>query len=393
MADCTDPTSNDSEVERPVNVVVVTVAHRGDDARIVHRQIRSLVEAGHSVTLISSDPGEESRRQDAPGLERIFIERAVGRRRVASWWQARRVLSRFARVADVILIHDPELIFVVGLGRWRGAVLVWDVHEDFVASVSDRRWLPRPLRPLVRLVLRGAQRFAERRFRILLAEHSYGARFNGAPVVRNSTWVAPSPHALQEPARVVYVGRVSTGRGAAALVSLGDELTARGGPRMVVIGPADRNVEAIMRDAHERDVIDFRGPLANPEAMREVVGAVAGLSLLLDEPNYRHSQPTKVMEYLAHGTPVITTPLPLAAELVRASGGGVVTRAWTGPDLVNEVADAVMAYAASPALRDDVGAAGWRYVQSHLDWNSDGAAFVRQLEEWVQSAGRRSTTR
>ena len=60
---------------------------------------------------------------------------------------------------------------------------------------------------------------------------------------------------------------------------------------------------------------------------------------------------------------------------------------------MNEVADAVMAYAASPALRDDVGAAGWRYVQSHLDWNTDGAAFVRQLEAWVQSAGRRSTTR
>ena len=376
-----------------MNVVVVTVAHRGDDARIVHRQIRALVEAGHSVTLISSDPGEESRRQDALGLERIIIERAVGRRRLASWWQARRVLSRFARVADVILIHDPELIFVVGLGRWRRAVLVWDVHEDFVASVGDRRWLPRPVRPLVGVVLRGAQWFAERRFRIMLAEHSYGTRFTDAPVVPNSTWVAPSPYSTQEPARVVYVGRVSTGRGAAALVSLGDELTARGGPRVVVIGPADRNVEAIMRDAHDRGAIEFHGPLANPEAMREVVGAVAGLSLLLDEPNYRHSQPTKVMEYLAHGTPVITTPLPLAAELVHASGGGVVTRAWSGPDLVAEVAEAVVAYAASPALRNDVGATGWRYVKENLDWNTDGAAFVRLLEDWVQSAGRRSTTR
>lgn len=376
-----------------MNVVVVTVAHRGDDARIVHRQIRSLAEAGHSVTLIAPDPGEESRRLDAPGVERIVIERAVGRRRVASWWQARRVLSRFARVADVILIHDPELILPVGLGRWRRAVLVWDVHEDFVALVGDRRWLPRPVRPLVRVVLRGAQWFAERRFRIVLAEHSYGGRFSGAPVVPNSTWVAPAPRALQSPSRVVYVGRVSTGRGAAALVSLGDELTARGGPRVVVIGAADRNVEAIMRDAHDRGAIDFRGPLANPEAMREVEGAVAGLSLLLDEPNYRHSQPTKVMEYLAHGTPVITTPLPLAAELVGASGGGVVTRTWSGPDLVAEVADAVMAYAASPTLRDQHGAAGWRHVKSHLDWNSDGAAFVRQLEEWVQSAGRRSTTR
>lgn len=376
-----------------MKVVVVTVAHSGDDARIVHRQIRALAEAGHSVTLIAPDPGEESRRLDVPGLERVIIERATGRRRMRSWWQARRVLSRFARVADVIQIHDPELIFVVGLGRWRRAVLVWDVHEDFVASVGDRHWVPRPVRPIVRLILRGAQSFAERRFCIMLAEHSYRERFFGAPVVPNSTWVAPEPHAVRLPSRVVYVGRVSTGRGAAALVSLGDELTSRGGPRVVVIGAADRNVEAIMRDAHDRGAIDFRGPLANPEAMREVSGAEVGISLLQDEPNYRHSQPTKILEYLAHGTPVITTPLPLAAEIVRRSGGGVVTRAWSGPELVSEVADAVMTYASDTDLRNKHGAAGWRFVNEYLRWNSDGPAFVELLEGWHQSVGRNSTKR
>ena len=53
-------------------------------------------------------------------------------------------------------------------------------------------------------------------------------------------------------------------------------------------------------------------------------GALAGLSLLEDRPNYRHSMPTKVIEYMAHGLPVITTPLPLAADLVERSGCGIV---------------------------------------------------------------------
>jgi glycosyltransferase involved in cell wall biosynthesis len=160
----------------------------------------------------------------------------------------------------------------------------------------------------------------------------------------------------------------------------------------VVVGPADRDVEAIMRDAAERGVLEWRGPLANPEAMRLVDGAVAGLSLLLDEPNYRHSQPTKIMEYLAHGTPTITTPLLLAAELVGTSGGGVVTRHWNGPDLVTEVVDAVMAFATSDELRNRTGITGWTYVRDNLSWNADGAAFVRLLEEWVQET-RRSTAR
>ena len=55
-----------------------------------------------------------------------------------------------------------------------------------------------------------------------------------------------------------------------------------------------------------------------------VDGALAGLSLLQDEPNFRHSLPTKVVEYMARGVPVITTPLPAAAELARSHECGFV---------------------------------------------------------------------
>jgi glycosyltransferase involved in cell wall biosynthesis len=53
-------------------------------------------------------------------------------------------------------------------------------------------------------------------------------------------------------------------------------------------------------------------------------GALAGLSLLHDEPNFRHSLPTKVVEYMARGVPVVTTPLPAAAELARGYECGFV---------------------------------------------------------------------
>ena len=55
-----------------------------------------------------------------------------------------------------------------------------------------------------------------------------------------------------------------------------------------------------------------------------VDGALAGLSLLQDEANFRHSLPTKVVEYMARGVPVVTTPLPRAAELATAHECGFV---------------------------------------------------------------------
>ena len=370
-----------------VNVVVVTVAHRGDDARIVHRQIRSLLEADHSVTLVSADPGE-SRAQDPPGLERITVRRAVGRRRVGAWREARRAARRFARFADVVIVHDPELVPVIGLARWRRTALVWDVHEDFVASVSDRRWIPRPARPAVRRGLLMLERVARRRFHVILAEDSYRSRFPNAPVVPNSTWILDEPAPIDPDARVVYVGRISRSRGVSTLVSLGEELVARGGPRLVLVGAADADIEPVIADAARRGVLDWRGPLPNPEALSLVRGAVVGLSLLSNHPNYVHSRPTKIVEYMAQGTPAISTPLPLAVEMIEASGAGVITSSWFGPELVNEVADAVMAYWSSPALRGAHGSTGWAYVRDNLSWNGDGARFVGLLEGFSASTRR-----
>ena len=369
-----------------MNVVVVTVAHRGDDARIVHRQIRSLLEANHSVTLIAPDPGD-GRSQDPPGLERIPVRRAVGRRRLRAWYEARRAARRFVRFADVVIVHDPELVPVIGLARWKRTALVWDVHEDFVASVSDRRWIPRPLRPVFRRILLILEKVAHRRFHVILAEDSYRERFPNAPVVPNSTWVLDQPAPADSEARVVYVGRISRSRGASTLVSLGEELVARGGPRLVLVGAADADVEPVITDAVRRGVLDWRGPLPNPEAMTLVRGAVAGLSLLSNHPNYVHSRPTKIIEYMAQGTPAISTPLPLAVEMIDASGAGVITSSWFGPDLVNEVADAVMAYQSSPALRGAHGTTGWEYVRSEFSWNADGSRFVGLMEGF--SASRR----
>jgi glycosyltransferase involved in cell wall biosynthesis len=107
----------------------------------------------------------------------------------------------------------------------------------------------------------------------------------------------------------------------------------------------------------------------------------AGLSLLHDLPNYRHSQPSKVIDYLAHGVPVVTTPLPLARELVECSGGGLVVP----HDDSAAAADAVRRLAGDPALRHRLGSAGRAYAREHLDWGRAAEAFVSALADVAAS--------
>ena len=53
------------------------------------------------------------------------------------------------------------------------------------------------------------------------------------------------------------------------------------------------------------------GRLPWPEAMRELAGGRSvALAVLQDIPNYRHSLPTKVLEYVGMGIPVVASALP-----------------------------------------------------------------------------------
>ena len=361
-----------------MRVLVVTVVHRPDDARIRHREVAALLAAGDEVVLAAPYRGwGVEPPTDVPGLSALDLPRAHGRHRLAAARAARRLLRRTA--ADLVVVHDPELV-PWAAGVRRRVPVVWDVHEDTAAALSLKAWLPVPLRRPVAGLVRALERWAERRVHLLLAEDGYRARFAlEHPVVPNST---PVPAAVPPPDRsvAVYVGHLSRARGAQELVATGRLLRERGCPVQVeVVGHADGPATELLRRAHEAGDVVWHGFLPNAEALRVVEGATAGLSLLHDEPNYRHSRPTKVLEYMARGVPVVTTPTPPARALVEAHGCGVVVP-YGDP---GAVADAVVALHEDAPRRHALGTAGHEAAKRDHDWNADGARFVEQLRAWA----------
>lgn len=367
-----------------MRILVVTVVHRPDDARIRQRQIPALLAAGHDVAYAAPFSGWGlPLPAPAGGLTCLDLPRARGRRRLAAAVAARRLLRERAASADVVLLHDPELVPVAaGL---RGPVVVWDVHEDTAQALSMKSWLPTALRRPVAGAVTSLERLAERRLHLLLAEEAYQERFTRQhPVVPNST---PVPEQVPAPDRpvAVYVGHVTPARGVDALITVGRRLVEAGSPvHLHVVGHADAAATPLLEDAQRRGWLTWHGFLPNRDALELVTGTTAGLSLLRDEPNYRHSRPTKVIEYMARGVPVVTTPNPPARALVEDNGSGVVVPFDDG----EAAAQAVLALHADPARRQALGAAGHAAALRHHDWNTDGARFVAQLETWVEQASR-----
>ena len=85
---------------------------------------------------------------------------------------------------------------------------------------------------------------------------------------------------------------------------------------------------------------------------------------------------------MAHGLPVITTPLPVAVEIVESAGSGTVVAFGDVDAVITEV----RALRADPARRRTLGAAGHAVALARYDWRTQGPAFVAALEAAASSS-------
>ncbi|MEI6693788.1 MAG: glycosyltransferase [Actinomycetes bacterium] len=353
-----------------MQVLVVTIVHHPGDARISHRQIPALINAGHHVSLAA--PFSAFDAQPADGVTAIDLPRASARSRGAARRAARELLKSCGNDFDLILIHDPELLLAI-----RGiqtAPVIWDVHEDTAAAVSMKAWIPTFARPLAAGLVTLAERWASSHVHLIFAEASYQARFKKlGVVVPNTTWV---PETISESAaeRVVYLGAVTQQRGALDLIDMARTLGRQ--VRVELIGPIHPSVAEQVRQAHDAGELIAHGFVPNDQALGMLNGAIAGVCLLHDEPNYRHSQPTKIIEYMAHGIPVITTPLPVAIDIIDDAQCGLIVP-FENPAAA---AAAILSLKNDQTRRQELGRAGHDAALRSYDWTSQGPLFVQALE-------------
>ncbi|HEX6299489.1 MAG TPA: glycosyltransferase [Acidimicrobiia bacterium] len=286
-------------------VLVVTVVHWPDDTRIRERLIRTL-SSDFNVVYAVRAPGPS----DRAGLEYVEL---VGNRVTRN---VRAIRIALTGDWDVMVIHDPELIVAGVLARLlRRRPVVFDVHEDVPASAYTRAWVPRPLRMPVSVVMRALLRLIEPVLIITLAEPGYGRLFARShhtfPNYPDTTRYPEA--AITDDGPVVYLGDVTYERGADVAVEACTNLQV---PLRLIGRITSATRSRLGEMSGLGDLLTIEGLVPNRVAVNALTEASVGLAPLRDLPNYRNSLPTKILEYLAVGLPVVASDLPGTRELV-----------------------------------------------------------------------------
>lgn len=106
--------------------------------------------------------------------------------------------------------------------------------------------------------------------------------------------------------------------------------------------------------------VTITGWLPMPEAWQQVRRAALCVSPYLPVPILRSTSPTKLIEYMALGRPVVANDHPEQADVLRESGAGIVC-GWNEQEFAAAIIELLM----DPERRARMGAAGRRYVAEH----------------------------
>jgi glycosyltransferase involved in cell wall biosynthesis len=351
-----------------MKVCMLSSVHCADDIRIVEKEARSLSTVGHAVTVVARPP----RARRLSDIEFKLIDLPAVARWRRPWVNGRAAVS-LARSTkpDVIHFHDPELIPFALMLKSQGCAVIYDVHEDVPADICSKTWIPSRLRPTVAWGAEMIERATARRFDAVIAAtpaiadrfRQYGARVS---VVRNSVrldeFVEPT---LQTKRRkqAVYIGRTSFDRGLAEMV---EACAAVQLPLVLAGGVGTEETAWLKRKSSD---VRYLGKLTRSEIAHLLNESMIGLSLLLPEPNYLHSLPTKLFEYMAAGLPVVTSDLPKSKEIVEAAGCGFSVSL----DNPKALADKLSMLASNPERAIELGLAGRTAVSRDYNWEYDAA--------------------
>jgi glycosyltransferase involved in cell wall biosynthesis len=346
----------------------LTTAHTLQDERIYYRMAQSSAAMGYHSSVVG--PGQVTRSVE--GVHLVSCPRIgkrsgkIGRIRAClsvSWWALR---NRH----DIYQVHDPDLLPVSILLKLLGRRVIYDVHEDYQASLFDRmgraalwlNWLAVCWWAFERTVARIVDA-------VVVVNGHLAEKFEGCHVVilpnyppRDFVNAVDCPSSTTF--NILYVGGISRERGVAVLRAA-MQMIPQNDIRLHLVGHGnDPELNSSLTS-------DFRivhhGWIAWPELPRYYQFAHIGIAVYQPRrmfENVDHS--VKIIEYMAAGIPVITSDFTGLRTLVEGNGIGFVI----DPTSPESLAEAIMAFYKDPDLRRRYGFKAREKFEAECSWET-----------------------
>ena len=353
-------------MSKKVKVCVMTSVHPPFNARVFHKQAKSLAAAGYEVVLVVPHERDEV----VEGVRIKAVPKASGRVGRMTVTAARVLAAALRERADVYHFHDPELIPAGLFLKAAGKKVIYDVHEYYRMKLASRGALPSVLkRPLGWLFDEFENAAASAFDGVVAVDRVIEDKFGGHAVkVTNFPFFYDIPRQDRQDGdgriTCVYIGAIAKERGIFQMVEAMELLDERF--RLVLAGyDHEGNIPKAEKMPGFRKV-SWLGNRPWDEAIRLLAGADIGLLLLQPSPSYSLTGEgiTKLFEYMMAGLPILGSDFPNIKNIIEMEDCGVTV----DPTDPGKIAREIECLAENLGVRRRMGRKGVEAVRKRYNW-------------------------
>lgn len=369
-------------------VLQLTSAHTLRDERILHRMARSLGESGYPVTVMApyDKDGSSPLPTNYDGVSFQLLQGKSGSPEILDkrWKRTIRAL-KYAVFSNtsIVHVHDPDLLLFAPLIRLFGKKVVYDIHDDYEASLKARLFKNKIRAVLMPKIWRYAERFCMKFLNgLIVADRHLEAKFKKYnPVVLGNyprrDFVDGNKERETTTFDLVYAGDLSVARGLECMAEV-IQLLNMDDLCFHIIGQGRDHalIKRLKSDSHNQ----MYGRIEWTK-LKDIY-RIADIGIALYQPlasftYYTGENAVKILEYMAAGIPVVTANFPGLKAFVEDQECGICVQ----PDDPRAVADVIERLYYDPDLRKRLGQNGRRLFEETYNWEHHEGKLIRLYEQ------------
>lgn len=371
----------------PGKVCIITTVHHLFDTRIFHKEAITLASAGYELTLIA----QHDKNEVIDGINIIALPKSRNRfyRILLLGWKAYKLALK--QNADVYHFHDPEFLpWANRLKKKTKAKVIYDVHEDYITSIKQRKYIPFIFRNLLSAIFNYIEKHYSNKLFKILAEKYYEERFPEGLVILNYPLVSEISKKATDYSlmldkhrhnRAIYTGNVSEDRGAlfhADLVKLIPSL------HVYIIGKCNQELIKQMYEragsAKDRLYIDGEKfiPFEKILSYYSIGGWLAGLAIFPYSKHYYKKELTKFFEYMNAGIPIVASNFPTWKKLIEDNNCGICV----DPKDTSSIKEAIIFLIEHPDKAKLMGQNGKKLIKEKYNWELESKKLLNLYKKF-----------